>query len=392
MGSSLIDQVDVRILEVPLNKPYWMSQQAYATAGQVFVTVRTAGGVLGYGQAHGNPMTTIADLVTDTLAPLVLGRSVWEVRAIWRDLFAVSTGKREAVATGQPHFGMRDRFQLLAGISALDIAIWDARAKTAGLPLWKLLGADNPVLPAYATGGYYPNGDNDDPGIDSLLAEIGAYVDAGFTAVKIKTGRAPEVDIARVRAIRDDHPDLRIKADSNGGWDLDEALTAGRAFSDLGVFWMEEPIHWHLGTHHLRRLRDESGLRMAAGEQEIHQWSSASLVDEGVISVLQTDCTRAGGLTAWMEVATYANLRGVAVAPHHDGHIHGHFLAALSGEVHCETFPDSDRDPLWARLYGEKPELVNGALVLSERPGLGITPDSGQLDAWTIRQTTIHPE
>jgi len=112
-------------------------------------------------------------------------------------------------------------------------------------------------------------------------------------------------------------------------------------------------------------------------------------VEEADLSYLQTDCTRAGGLTAWMDAATYASLRGVGVAPHHDGHIHGHYLAALSGARYCETFPNERRDPLWAQLYSRRPKLDNGMLVLNESPGLGIEPDPDQLKRWTVQQRTL---
>lgn len=384
-----IDRLEVRILEVPLNRPFWMSQQAYTTAGQVFVTLRTTDGVVGYGQAHGNPMSDIAGTVRDVLAPIVLGQSVWPVRSLWHRMFGTSNNHRDEVVTGQPHFGGRGRHQLLSAIAAVDIAIWDARAKLAGQPLWRFLGGDNPALPAYATGGYYPSGDDRDDGIPALLAEVESYVDAGFTAVKIKVGRQPEDDIARVAVLRERFPELRLMVDANGGWGMVDALRAARGFRDLDVFWLEEPLQWHHPARDLRHLRRESGLALASGEQEMHQWAAAALVDEGEISYLQTDCTRAGGLTAWMEAATYAHLTGVGVAPHHDGHIHGHHLTTIAGEKYCETFPNAERDPLWAALYDVRPELKDGQLILNDEPGLGIEPNPAQLDKWTSERFAV---
>lgn len=380
-----IESVEVRILEVPLGRDFWMSQQAYATAGQVFVTVRTSEGVLGYGQAHGNPMNQIADAI-ERLSPLVLGRSAWGVRGLWQDLFGTASSSREAVATGQPHFGDRGRYQLMSAIAALDIALWDARSKLAQQPLWRFLGATDPVIPAYATGGYYPSENDDELGVSELVDEIAECVDAGFTAFKMKVGRFPENDIKRVAAVRAQFPELRIMVDANGGWSYEEALEAARGFVGQGVFWLEEPLQWHYPDSYLKQLRRETGISIASGEQEMHPWGASTLVDVADLSYLQTDCTRAGGLTAWMEAAAYASLRGVGVAPHHDGHIHGHYLATLSGPRYCETFPNERRDPLWARLYSQRPRLENGALVLNENPGLGIEPDVDQLERWTVHK------
>jgi D-arabinonate dehydratase len=383
-----IKSVEVRILEVPLGRDFWMSQQAYATAGQVFVTLRTSEGVLGYGQAHGNPMGQIVDAI-ERLAPLVIGRSVWGVRGLWHDLFTTMTSSREAVATGQPHFGDRGRYQVMSAIAALDIAIWDARSKVAQQPLWRFLGGTDPVVPAYATGGYYPSEKDDELGIQELLEEIGECVDAGFTAFKMKVGRRPENDIKRVAAVRMQFPELRIMVDANGGWSYQEALEAAHGFVDQDVFWVEEPLQWHYPDRYLKQLRLETGISIASGEQEMHPWGAKTLVDEADLSYLQTDCTRAGGLTAWMDAANYAALRGVGIAPHHDGHIHGHYLATLSGPRYCETFPNERRDPLWAGLYHQRPTLENGVLVLNESPGLGIEPDADQLDSWTVHKRNL---
>lgn len=384
MDTTRVESVEVRILEVPLNRAFWMSQQAYMTAGQVTVSITTTDGLVGFGQAHGNPMDEIAGHVRDRLAPAVIGRSPWEVRSLWQEMFSFSNAGREEVTTGQPHFGTRGRYQLLAAIAAMDIALWDLRAQCAEQPLWRFLGASDARIPAYATGGYYPNGDGDDPGIDELLSEVASYVELGMRAVKIKVGRDPAIDIQRVTALREAYPDLRIKVDANGGWTLAETLQIAPALRDLEVFWLEEPLQWHYGPAHHRRVRQEGGIPLAAGEQEMHQWGAMELVDTGDVSYLQTDATRAGGLTAWMDAANYAHMRGVGVAPHHDGHIHGHYLATLSGEKYCETFPNAERDPLWFGLYTDKPTLADGYLTLSDKPGLGIELDRERLEAWTV--------
>jgi L-alanine-DL-glutamate epimerase-like enolase superfamily enzyme len=90
---------------------------------------------------------------------------------------------------------------------------------------------------------------------------------------------------------------------------------------------------------------------------------------------LQFDCTRAGGVTEWLRIAAYASAHGVLMAPHHDPQIHGHLVAAVENGYILEVFPNTVRDPLWAGLFAEGPEIVGGEVVLNDRPGLGISLD-----------------
>lgn len=389
MSEAVVESVELRVLQVPLDRTFWMSQEGYTTAGQLFVQVRTADGLVGYGQAHGNPLDEIAGILRDGLAPLALDRSAWDVRTIWQRMHATTYQVGEAVTTGQPHFGQRQRFQTMAAIAALDIALWDLRAKAAGQPLHRLLGSDERELAAYASGGYYPSKHPDELGVDALLEEISAYVDAGFSAVKMKVGRAPRGDIKRVAAVRAQFPEVRLLVDANGGWDVDDARYGAAALADYDVGWLEEPLHWYYPARELRALAERTRVPIAGGEQEPHKWAAAALVEEGGLSYLQLDCTRAGGITEWLDAAAHAAVRGVALAPHHDGQIHGHLLAGQPVDTIVETFPNEVRDPLWAQLYERRPRLEAGRLTLTEDPGLGFEPDSERLDRWTVARWTV---
>jgi D-galactarolactone cycloisomerase len=98
-------------------------------------------------------------------------------------------------------------------------------------------------------------------------------------------------------------------------------------------------------------------------------------MDHAGIQIIQFDCTRAGGLTEGLKVAAYAATKGIWVAPHHDPQIHAHLLAAIPNGLILETFPDPQRDPIWDRLFEERPVIKDGTLTISDKPGWGLTLD-----------------
>ncbi|MEX2289437.1 MAG: mandelate racemase/muconate lactonizing enzyme family protein [Mycobacteriales bacterium] len=378
----------MHVLQVPLQKTFWMSTEAYTTAGQIFVAIRTADGLTGYGQAHGNPLDEIAQVVREDLAPIVLGGSAWNVRDLWQQMFEMTYRRTKAVTTGQPHFGNRGRYQTMAAIAAVDIALWDLRAKAADLPLHRLLGTERSTVPAYASGGYYPSSERDALGIDGLLEEMGTYVDGGFDTAKMKVGRDPDNDIRRVAAVREHFPDLRLLVDANGAWTFTEAARAAAGFADYGVAWLEEPLAWFANATDLGRLAEVSPVPLAGGEQEPHKWACVPMLDQGNLRYLQLDCTRAGGITEWLDAAAFAVQRNVGLAPHHDPQIHSHLLAAYGDDVIQETFPDPVRDPLWDLFFLRRPTLENGMVQLPAAPGLGFEPDPKMLRRWSVASWT----
>lgn len=384
----IVEEIEVRVLQVPLDRTFWMSTEAYTTAGQVFVTIRTADGYVGYGQAHGNPLDEIAGIVRDGLAPVVLGASAWDVKSLWQSMFEQTYRTMKAVTSGQPHFGQRGRFQQMAAIAAVDIALWDIRSKAAGLPLHRYLGSTTDTIPAYASGGYYPSDDRDELGIEGLLEEFGAYADAGFDTAKMKVGRVPANDVKRVAAIAEAFPDMTLLVDANGAWTVDEALEAAKGFAEYDVAWLEEPLAWFANAYDLGHLAKLSPVPIAGGEQEPHRWTCIPLVRDGGLDWLQLDCTRAGGITEWLEAASFATQHNVGLAPHHDPQIHGHLLAATPGRVIQETFPNKVRDPLWDQFYLKRPALTGGEVHLGDELGLGFEPNPDMLQHWTVADWT----
>jgi L-alanine-DL-glutamate epimerase-like enolase superfamily enzyme len=144
-------------------------------------------------------------------------------------------------------------------------------------------------------------------------------------------------------------------------------------------------VAWFDPVFGLARVAAATSMPLASGERELHRFGCRDLVDHAGIRYLQFDCTRAGGVTEWLRVAAYASAHGVLMAPHHDPQIHAHLLAAVSNGHIQEVFPNPVRDPLWSRLFVEQPQVLNGELLLGDRPGLGVSLDRQVLERYSTK-------
>jgi L-alanine-DL-glutamate epimerase-like enolase superfamily enzyme len=380
---------DIRIhpISVPLERPFWMSLEPYTAAAEIVVEIETDDGLTGVGEIHGRPQDEIARILEEGFKPLLLGEDALDHERLWDLLFRLTFSRAAArfeAADGQPHFGAGGKPQMMAAIAGIDIALWDIKAQVAGLPLYKLLGGVKSSVPAYASGGYY--GPDGEAWVDGLVGEMSGYAELGYKAVKMKVGGLPLAeDVVRVRAVREALPQIDIMLDANSAYDVRTAIEAARAFEPLDIYWLEEPTAWFDPVYGLARVGAATTIPLASGERELHRFGCRDLVDHTPIRFLQFDCTRAGGISEWLRVAAYASAHGVLMAPHHDPQIHGHLLAAVANGHIQEVFPNPVRDPLWSRLFSEQPQVLDGELVLGDRPGLGLTLDRDVLEHYSTK-------
>jgi L-alanine-DL-glutamate epimerase-like enolase superfamily enzyme len=357
-----IREIENMLVRVPLGRPVSTSTQTFTTREFNVVRLTTEQGITGVGYARGGELVRAA--VEHELRPLVVGRDALATETLWDDVWRRTglVGRRGAV---------------LRALSALDIALWDIKAKAAGLPLYQLLGGAVPSVPAYVSGGYYRDGETE----QELAREMAGYVERGFRAVKMRVGRLPlRQDVRRVAAVRAAiGEETELMVDANQAYRSSAvAIAAGRAFADEGVSWLEEP----LGLEHLAATAEVAAaldLPIAGGEVESTRWAFRDIIEQKVYDILQPDVTVVGGISEWLKVAALASTWSLALAPHYFFEVHAHLVAATPAAVCVEYFyPDSDIitfDPLLA----EPLTPTNGVLRLNERPGIGLELDDTML-------------
>ncbi len=331
----------------------------------VIVKVTSEDGIVGYGESHhARSAGVVAQIVNDTLRDLVLPANAEDVVDVWAKIYEwqlKSHGMGAATAMA---------------MSGLDMALWDMRAKAAGWPLYKLLGGSaNKSVKAYAGGvalGWQ------DP--SALVDEIAPLIDTGYKAVKLRVGDTPERDIARVETVRKAYgPELTILVDANTGYALADVRRVMPAYEELGVDWLEEPFAANDHKNYARAAA-LGRVPLAAGENHYTRFEFARVIDDGAISILQPDLSKAGGVTEVMRIAHTASTWRLPICPHSSisalnmaATIHllksidnaGYFEADVS---HGNPF----REEMTSAPYKVQSD---GTVVLPEGNGIGVEVD-----------------
>ena len=254
-----------------------------------------------------------------------------------------------------------------SAIAAVDVALWDLKARLLDLPLVQLLGAVREAIPVYGSGGFtsYP--------VARLQAQLGGWVDQGIDMVKMKVGSQPARDPERVRAARSAiGPKAELFVDANGAYDRKQALRFAQMFAEEGVSWFEEPVSSD-DLEGLRLLRDRApaGMEIAAGEYGYDLTYFLRMLEAGAVDVLQADATRCAGVTGFLQTAALCSAYGLPFSAHTAPALHLHLCCAAPTARHLEYFHDHVRI---------EQMLFEGALVPEagalrpdlSRPGLGL--------------------
>lgn len=361
-----ITSVKARTVRIPLSTPVAFSTRSVAQRFYTLVRIECSDGSYGLGFCHcGNRFGDLATLaIRELFRSRLVGQDPHCTEAIWHDLY------QDSLLNGRHGAVMR-------ALSAVDIALWDRNARSAGLPLWRYIGSfQREDVPAYASGGYYVKG-----GPEEIADEIRSHVADGFTAVKMKIGAvSPEADRARVAAAREVlGQDGMLMLDANNAWsDVASALRAIEPLLDYHPYFIEEPFAPEDVDNH-RRLADRISVPIATGEIVGGRWAHRDLVERGGVTVLQADAAVCGGITEWRRVAGMAAAQSVPMAPHSFHDLHVHLVAAVPNGLFVEYFKDDKVLP-FRNILDRQLSVRSGRLVLPTDPGLGFEFDAGALE------------
>jgi len=345
-----IDGVDAAVYSFPTPQPESDGTLDWNATTAVVVTVH-AGGQHGLGWTYST--AAAAGIVRDHLAPAVAGRSAADIVGCW-------TAMHRACRN------LGTRGVVMHAISAVDVALWDLKAKLLRIPLVRLLGRCRDEVPVYGSGGFTSMTD------DQLAEQVESWQAAGCTAMKIKIGEAwggcEKRDLERVAMLRKlAGPDTELMVDANGGYQLGQARRVGARLDELGVVWFEEPVSSD-DVAGLSTLRSVLRCDVAAGEYIADLTDAQLLVD--AVDCLQLDATRCGGYTGFLRAAAIAQAAHRDVSAHCAPALHLPVAAAIPHLRHVEWFADHAR--LEPKLLDGVPEVTDGSMpVVTDRHGHG---------------------
>jgi len=312
-----ISRLDVSAYTIPTDLPE--SEGTFAWDSTTIVIVETsAGGETGLGFTYGD--RAAAGLIDRILSPLVLGRDPLDVNGCWTAMLrAVRNIGRPGIAS--------------MAIAAVDVSLWDLKARLLDLPLVAVLGGSvREEIPVYGSGGFTSYS------IAQLQEQLEGWVGSGIRKVKMKVGTDPLSDPYRVAAARAViGPDTDLFVDANGAYDRKQALKFAEAFAEHNVSWFEEPVSSD-DLPGLRLIRDRApaGMVIAAGEYGFDSTYFRNMLEAGAVDVLQADATRCAGLSGFLEAGVLAAAQHVPLSAHTAPSIHAAPCCALPAACHVE--------------------------------------------------------
>ena len=363
----VVEDLETHAFTVPTEEPESDGTLDWDHTTAVVVEARS-GERTGLGYSYTS--TAAAALIADLLRDPVVGRDVMDVPGAWSAMAdAVRNVGRSGVAA--------------SAIAAVDVALWDLKARVLGVALTELLGRVRPSIPAYGSGGFTSYSE------DQLHDQLAGWASKGMRMVKMKVGRDPDLDTERVAVARKAiGPDVQLFVDANGAYSRKEALALAALYAGLGVVWFEEPVSSD-DLAGLRFLRDRApaGVDVTAGEYGYDLFYFRRMLDAGAVDVLQVDATRCGGVTGFLRAAALCDAVPLPLSAHTAPALHGHLCTCVEPAVHAEYFHDHAR--VERLLFDGVLVPDNGVLVPdTDRPGLGLElrrGDAAPYRVWSNR-------
>ncbi|HET9187845.1 MAG TPA: enolase C-terminal domain-like protein [Acidothermaceae bacterium] len=359
-----VDGLDVSAYTIPTEQPEADGTLEWDSTTMVLVEAHGGGKTgIGYSYTH----KAAAEVVTGKLAGVVSGMDVMAVGAAWAAMW-------QAVR----NFGQTGVVSM--AISAVDIALWDLKARVLDKPLIDVIDAVHDSTPIYGSGGFCNYTDR------KLGEQLSGWVEAGIPRVKMKVGRDSRRDHERLaaarRAVGDD---VELYVDANGAHTRSEAARWAALYAEHDVRWYEEPVSSDdLEGLHLVRAKAPGGVEVAAGEYGWNLPYFQRMLDAGAVDCLQADVTRCGGITGLRRVGALCDARSIDLSAHCAPQVSAQACTALWHLRHLEYFHDHNR--IEHLVFDGCLEPAPGGVLKPDasRPGMGLTVKRDDIEKWRV--------
>lgn len=359
-----VQSLDVSVYRIPTDKPEADGTIYWDSTTMVLVEAHGEDGYAGLGYTYAS--AAAAGVIREKLAEVVAGCPVENTGESWgRMIASVRNIGRQGVAS--------------TAISAVDIALWDLKARVAGQPLFLLLGPWRDAVPIYGSGGFTTYTD------EELVEQLGGWVREGVPRVKIKIGKdwgtKPNDDFRRIRVAREAiGPDAELFVDANGAYTVKQAIDLASLFAGQRVSYFEEPVSSDQLTE-LAFVRSHVPMAVAAGEYGYDPWYFRDMLQAKAVDIMQADATRCLGVTGFLQAGALAHGFATPFSAHTAPSVHAHAGCAVPQLSHVEYFHDHVR--IEHMLFDGVLDPRNGCLYPDPgRPGLGLEFKRKDAEKW----------
>jgi L-alanine-DL-glutamate epimerase-like enolase superfamily enzyme len=350
-----INKLDVSVYRIPTDYPEADGTAQWDSTTMVLVEASAADGSVGLGYTYAS--AGAGTVVKEMLENQVRGRSVDDTGGAWDAMV------RRVRNAGRPGV-------CATAISAVDIALWDLKARVYGLPLARLLGQHRTEVPIYGSGGFTTYS------VAELQKQLGGWVEQGIPRVKMKigieSGRNSADDVRRAATVRKAiGPDPELFIDANGAYTVKQAIDVAKQMCEFKVTYFEEPV----SSDHLEQLafvRQHAPMSIAAGEYAYDPWYVREMLEAGAVDIQQADVTRCLGITGWLEAAAIAHGYAIPFSGHCAPSVSvAPACAAPQNFAHLEYFHDHVRIE---NMFFDGVAQPEGGVLRPDldRPGLGL--------------------
>ncbi len=359
-----ITDVKTRLLHTPVETALLNKTKSRAYMEIILVTVETDEGITGHGYTYtdGFGGTAIKTLLDTDIRTLILGRDPMDVKAIVAD---VLWEIRQAGFAGIT----------VLGVAGMDLALWDIYSKAAGLPIGKILGQYRDKVPMYASVAGWIG-----LPVEEMVERARELVAGkGMLGIKIQVGRGPlERDAMRLEKLREAlGRDAKLFIDANTILDVPTAIRLGKRLQEYDIFWLEEPISIRDPDGHglISRHMD---IPLATGENFFGIHDCDEYIRRRLVSYMQADVIRVGGITEWMRIAALADAFHIKMSPH--------FVMELTTEVQCcvQNALFVEYIPWFQKFFVDPIRTENGFACARQKPGLGLEFKESVIEQYAI--------